>query len=307
VNLRSEHFRLATIACWGVSIFIFAYLLAKTPSRQASRLGRRGMRRMEALARNETWAMFEPFVRWLGVRLSNVLPEGPRKSIDKQILYAGDYLGLLPEEYVALCVVGCICGSAIGYVIGRMSGLGPLPIFGFGVVGLVTPYMQVSAEQQERFLKVTRGLPYAVDLLTLSLSAGLDFPGAIRQVVGKGSPDDPLIDEFGFMLQQLQLGNTRKAVLMEFAERVPTEAVKEFANTVVQAEEKGNPLAETLMIQSQVSRQRRTTLAEEAAAKAGVKMVLPLGLMLVTMVIIILAPMLMKASKQLDGGMSGGG
>ena len=300
MTLVSAHYRLATIGCWGMSIFIFTYLLASTPSRIASRLGRRGMRRMEALARNETWRSFEPLIRWMGVRLSNVLPDGMRSKLDRQILYAGDYLGLLPEEYVALMFIGSFGGAVFGYMLGRLTELGVMPLFGFGVLGLVLPYIQISAEQQERFLKVTRGLPYAVDLLTLSLSAGLDFPGAVRQVVTKGSPDDPLVDEFGYMLQQLQLGNTRRQVLLEFAERVPTESVKEFANTVIQAEEKGNPLANTLAIQSTVSRQRRTTLAEETAAKAGVKMVGPLGLMLVTVMIIVLAPTLMKVMKSLD-------
>jgi tight adherence protein C len=148
-------------------------------------------------------------------------------------------------------------------------------------------------------------LPYAVDLITLSMSAGLDFPGAIRQVVAKSSPDDPMTDELSYMLQQLQLGNTRKQVLIEFGERVPTDAVKEFVHTIVQAEEKGNPLVDTLVIQSTVSRQRRTTLAEEAASKAGVKMVIPLGLMLVTVLILIMGPLFLKVRSGM--GPQGGG
>ena len=71
------------------------------------------------------------------------------------------------------------------------------------------------------------------------MSAGKDFPGAVRQVVEKSSdPDDALVEEFSRMLQELGIGRTRKQALLGFAERAPIETVQEFVNSVVQAEEK---------------------------------------------------------------------
>ena len=132
------------------------------------------------------------------------------------------------------------------------------------------------------------------------MSAGLDFPGALRQVVTKAQPDAPLAEELAYVLQNLSLGHTRKDALLGFAARVPTDAVKEFVQTIVQAEEKGNPIADVLVIQSTVSRQRRTTLAEEAASKAGVQMVIPLALIFVTVTILILGPILLKVKGHID-------
>jgi tight adherence protein C len=153
--------------------------------------------------------------------------------------------------------------------------------------------MQISGAKDERLKLISRGLPYVTDLMALAMGAGLDFPGSIRQVIEKSSnPDDPLIEEFTLILQTLNLGRTRRDVLLEFAKRAPVEVVKEFTGAIIQAEERGNPVAETLQIQATVSRNRRSVRAEELAAQAGVKMVGPLMLIFGTIMIMILGPSL---------------
>ena len=139
----------------------------------------------------------------------------------------------------------------------------------------MSPDFRVSDAGERRKLRVSRRLPYAVDPLCLGMGAGLDFPAAVREVVSKSLADDPLAEELEYVLQMMQLGHTRRAALEAFADRVPTEPVREFVQTVVQAEERGNPVAQVLVIQAEVSRQRRTTRAEELAAKAGVKLIIP--------------------------------
>ena len=125
------------------------------------------------------------------------------------------------------------------------------------------------------------------------MGAGRVFPGAVRQVIEKSSnPDDPLVEEFTLIRQTLNLGRTRKDALLEFAKRAPVEVVKEFTGAIIQAEERGNPVAETLQIQATVSRNRRSVRAEELAAQAGVKMVGPLMLIFGTIMIMILGPSL---------------
>jgi tight adherence protein C len=284
-----------TLVLFGVAFFVFVYTLARAPSRPGQRLGRRGMKRTAALATAGSWAQCEPMVRWLGVRLSGIIPASLRESLDLQILHAGDYVGLTAEEYFSLFFLGGIAGAAVGAGVDVSGGFHGLATIGGLTLGTLAPYLQISAEVQNRKHQVTRSLPYAVDLLSLAMSAGLDFPGAVRQVVGKLPPEDPLCEEFSYMLQQLQLGNTRADALRDLARRVPAEAVKEFVQTIVHAEEKGNPVAESLIIQAQVSRQRRTTLAEEAASKAGVQMVIPMGLMFLTIGILILGALLLRA------------
>ncbi len=127
------------------------------------------------------------------------------------------------------------------------------------------------------------------------MGAGLDFPGAVRQVVEKsGAPDDPMVEEFTLILQGLQVGRTRSQALVDFAARCPTDAVQEFVASVVQAEQRGNPVAHVLRIQAEVSRQRRSVRAEEAAAKAGVAMIGPLVLVFLCILLLIVAPMIMN-------------
>jgi tight adherence protein C len=164
-------------------------------------------------------------------------------------------------------------------------------------LGAAIPYLQISGEAQRRLKQINRGLPYAIDLIALGMSAGLDFPGAIQQVVDKSSnPNDALIEELQRLLQELQLGTTRKQALAEFAKRAPTNSVNEFVSAVVQAEERGNPVAEVLSIQAGVSRQRRSVAAEEAAARAGVAMIAPLMLLVLCVLLLLLGPIILRLS-----------
>jgi tight adherence protein C len=201
---------------------------------------------------------------------------------------------------VALSLLSFAGGLVFGAVAGKLTGTGVIMVLIVGPIGAALPYLTVASEVDRRFKQINRGLPYAIDLLALSMSAGQDFPGAMRQVVEKSSdPDDALVEEFGRMLQELGLGKTRRNVLMAFAERVPTESVGEFVNAVVQAEERGNPVAEVLQIQAGVSRMRRSTKAEEAAAKAGVAMVGPLFLLFFCIMLLIMGPIMLSISKVL--------
>jgi tight adherence protein C len=152
----------------------------------------------------------------------------------------------------------------------------------------------------DRRLAITSNLPWAIDLLALGLSAGLDFTGSLRQLVDKSSnPDDPLVEELNLILQELSIGKTRKQALLQFAERNPGPLVKEFVGAVVQAEERGNPLGEVLRIQAETSRSRRSFRAEELAAKASVKLVIPMTLLLVAVLIMIVAPLALDISTTL--------
>ncbi|MBL9111814.1 MAG: type II secretion system F family protein [Myxococcales bacterium] len=277
------------------AIVTLVYTLLSAPTRQVSRYGLRGLKRQRALANNDLWATVEPLVRWLGVRVSGIPTEEQRAELDKQIGLAGDFMGITADEYIALSILSAIGGGIVGLFGGFVLDLGNIAVIAGLVLGGSLPYMQISGEAQERLKSVSRGLPYVIDLMALSMGAGLDFPGAVRQVVEKSSnPNDPIVEEFTLVLQTLSLGRTRKDCLLEFATRCPCEAVIEFVNSLVQAEERGNPVAEVLTIQAGVSRQRRSVRAEESAAKAGVAMVGPLMLVFFCVMGLIMGPAMMN-------------
>jgi len=259
-------------------------------------LGVRGLRRVRSMRESALWARIEPTVRWLGERLRPLLRERLRARIDRQIQLAGDFWGLLPEELIALSVLcmGAAVGAAAVYTM-LADKSGALYVVLAAVLGAMLPYLHLSGVEQERKKRIQRGLPSVIDLVSLALSAGLDFPGALRQVLDKTSnPNDPLIEEVQLILHELSVGKTRKLALLQFAERVPSESVTEFVSAVVQAEERGNPLAQVLKIQAEASRQRRSVRAEETASRAGVKMFGPILIIFVVVMLMVLAPLLIR-------------
>jgi tight adherence protein C len=293
-SIRAEVWKMAFLGTVGVAIFLLVYAMGSAPTRIASRLGLRGLKRQRALSQPGMWPSVEPLVRWLGVRVSGLLPEETRNKLDEQITQAGDLLGLTVDEYVALCVLSFIICSFAGLGLANILDNYTIPLL-CGPVGAVLPYMQISGYAQDRLKNVSRGLPYVIDLMALGMGAGLDFPGAVRQCVEKSSdPNDPIVEEFTLIMQTLNLGRTRKEALQEFARRCPVEAVKEFVGALVQAEERGNPVADVLQIQATSSRTRRSVRAEEMAAKAGVAMTGPLVLVFACVMILIMGPMAIK-------------
>ena len=298
-SLGSPVFRLAAIAFAGAAAFVVAYRVASAPSRPTERLGRRGLKRMEALATNESFRNVEPLVRWLGVRFSAVVPGELADHFDRQILYAGDYLGLVSGELAAICTLSMMVGCGLGALVDAVTNLGGLGAAGFATAGAIGPYLQLLTRADERRHKIARALPYAVDAMTLAMSAGLDFTGAVRHYVTHAHHAEPLTEELCYLLQNLNLGRTRRVALEELAVRVPTEVVKELVHAVIQSEEKGTPLAEVLTIQATVSRQRRSTQAQDLAAKAGVKLALPLALLMLALVALLIAPLLLKTRAML--------
>jgi len=294
--------RVLFIVAVTIALFAFTYALASAPSRVASRLGMRGLKRRRAIEDGAGWAQLEPVVRWLGVRVSGLIGDETYARLDAQIALAGDYLGLTAEEYVSLSIVSSILSAAAGGLAALALGnnVALFALIGLAL-GAALPYLQISGEGQRRLKEINRGLPYVIDLMALGMSAGLDFPGAVRQVVEKSSnPEDPLIEEMTRILQELSLGRTRKQALTDFAKRVPSPAVTEFVSALVQAEDRGNPVADVLQIQAGVSRMRRTVNAEEAAAKAGVKMVGPLFLLFACIMLLVMGPMILKLAQQSD-------
>jgi tight adherence protein C len=288
-------FRLLSCAALAGSVFVLSFVAASAPTAEATRLGLRGLKRQRALENVPAWSVLEPLVRWLGARFSGLVSPSFRETANRKLSLAGDYLGLLPEEAVGLSVLTALSGLLLGYALDAVAEMGNLVLISGALLGAALPYFRISSAAGERMKKVNRRLPHAIDLLALSMSAGLDFPGSVRQLVEKsGSPDDPLVEEFTLMLQSLQLGRTRRQALEEFAARAPTDAVIEFVGAVVQAELRGNPLVDVLRIQAEVSRRKRTVRAEESAAKAGVALAGPLILVFLTILILIVAPIVMK-------------
>lgn len=300
LTLDWQTYRAAFVAAAALSEGLVAYALATAPTRTQDRLGTRGLKRAQALSRGQYFPTLEPLVRWMGMRMNGLLGAKAIESLEKQLRMAGDYAGLTAEEYAGSMVLCAVAGGLLGLLFGSFMGNPELMVILLTPFGASVPHSLVSGAAQRRLMQVRHGLPGAIDLMALSMSAGLDFPGAVRQVVEKAScPDVPTIEEFRLILSGLQLGRTRKQCLLEFSHRVPIGTVREFVSAVVQAEERGNPLAQVLQMQAEMLRRARTANAEEAAAKAGVKMAGPILLLVIAIMILLLGPMILKLKEEI--------
>ena len=301
MNITVWHWRIILIAFAAIVTGGPALWMALRPTRTASRLGMRGLKRQRALL-SPTWASLDPLVRWMGLRMSGLLDEKTRDKWDKNLTYAGDFMGVTVDEYLAMLVLSGLAGAAIGGVVAFLDGRFLFLVPVLCVVGVSIPHMVVDNARVERFRAINRGLPYAIDLMALSMSAGLDFPGALSQVVHKAKANEALKDELGYILQQFHLGRTRAQVLKELSARVPIEAVSEFVHALLQAEERGTPVANALEIQASTARVRRANLAETAASDMRGKMVLPTMMIIGVSMTLIAIPSTMMIDK-ITGGM----
>lgn len=285
----------AGLVAFGVAVAVYAF--SRNPPAERPDMGMRGLKRKRALDEGGLFAVFEPLLRFLAAR-TVVLPlDGLRKNIQEKLTHAGDWLGLTPDEFFAMTGLSVLGTVSAAVVMSRLvDEPNPLMITFVAALGFVLPYFQLTGEIERRFKQVNRGLPFAIDLASLAMGAGLDFPGALRQVTEK-SPDktDALYEELTRVLSELELGRTRKQALESLAERCPTESVKDFVASVVQSEEKGNPLSEVLNIQATMLRMRRSVAAEESAARAGIYMMGPLMLIFACIMLIILGPFIVNS------------
>lgn len=296
--------KMGYLATLFVSVLCLVLFVASRPARAIRQLGLRGLRRRRSLAENDAWRFSEPGVRWLATWMSRLLSDGTRARLDAQLVRAGDPLGLEPEELVVLTALCGLGGASIGALYAWSEDGSPLSILFLAFTLGLVPFVRIDSLARSRALRIQRGLPSAVDLMCLGLSAGLDFPAAIRQIVEKsGQKEDALIDELSLVLSEIQLGKTRREALELFALRNPLDSVKEFVGFVVQSEEEGNPLAQILGVQAAVSRQRRGVRAEEMASKASLKIIMPVGLVMLSVLILIAAPLMLNVIGEMSRGL----
>jgi tight adherence protein C len=297
VTLAITALAYSSLAMIALSIAVAVYNFANNPPATPPELGHRGLKRKRALEENQLFRAVEPAVRMVAGWVSHLPIYKSRQRLDRMLVYSGNWLGLTADEVVALCILsgfGCVL---LGIVAADLIGFGAILSVFFGALGATMPYTRLTNEVEERFKTINRSLPGAIDLAALCMGAGLDFPGAMRQIVNKShNKRDPIVEEVSRILQELDLGRTRKQALESFADRCPTEPVTDFVGAIVQAEEKGNPLAEVLRIQASMLRMRRSIMAEEAASRAGVLMIAPLVLMFGAIMMLLLGPFIIKMS-----------
>ena len=165
------------------------------------------------------------------------------------------------------------------------------------MLGWIVPDVWLYGARRRRHLSIQRSLPFVLDLLTLSVEAGMDFISALQRNC-KSRRLDPLNEELLRMTKEIQVGASRKEALRGMAERVRQPDLRAVAFALIQADELGVSIGAILRIQSEQLRSKRFDRAEKLAAEAPVKMLGPLLICIFPAVfIILLGPVVSQAMK----------
>ena len=284
------------------AVALVTAVLALVPPSGRPALGELGERRRHLLASSELCRALEPALllhtAWC-LAIVDLCPSSLRgaferlsEAIGEDLSRSAQCLGLSAHELIALSCLSSVMGAGLGGFIGVFFDAGPLGgLLGVGI-GAVYLRSHVRGVAERRARSMGLGLPAAIDLLAMCVEAGLDFPGAIRLVATGAQEGNVIAQEFGRVLGALELGQTRKAAFRAMSARMQTPDVTEFVRALTQAEDKGSPIALALKNQAGMSRMRRSTRAEEAAARAGVFMMLPMILLLGCVLLLLMGPIL---------------
>lgn len=291
---------LAMMAAAGV--FIFFLGLAMRPSRSAGEMvqerlqaygGERPLTEDEIILQQPFVDRFiRPAMERFGRALAKRTPEKARIDLQNQLNLAGRPYNLGPQEFMAVRYVGCVVLFVVGLLIGTATGgpLGIMLVAGVGgTIGFFGPLFWLRRMVEGRRRDIQKGLPDALDLLTICVEAGLGFDAAISRVTEKFK--NALSDEFSQVLQETRLGRPRLEALDEMGRRAGVEDLHNFVQAVIQSEQMGVGVAKILRIQSDEMRRKRRQRAQEKAAQASLKMLLPMvGCIFPTLWVVLLGP-----------------
>ena len=268
--------------------------------------GRRQERRLPLFYR--VLLPFAPNFFWFADRPAL---EPMRSDVDRRLVAAG-FGGLFDaREFLALrllmpVVLGPFFGILVHLVLGRIEGRLGMALRQREVLFdllllvwlLLQPGLWLDRSLKSRHLSIQRALPFVLDLLKLSVEAGLDFMTAIKRIIDRRAVD-PLGEELIRVFREVQLGKTRREALRDMADRVGQPDVRTVSNALVQADELGVSIGSILRIQSDQMRVRRFNNAEKAANEAPVKMLAPLILFIFPSVfIVLLGPVLLRLMRE---------
>jgi tight adherence protein C len=258
--------------------------------------------RDQELAKNFGQRVLVPVVGTAGRVARRVTPIDTRDRVATRLSLAGGPAGWDAERVLAFKVIGAVSGVAIGFVATTAFALSPfISIVAIGLLafaGFVLPDSVLNRKVDGRQKEILKTLSDTLDLLTISVEAGLSLNAAISQVVQNVL--GVLSSEFARMLQEIQLGVPRSEAFRHLADRTDVEELNGFALAMIQADVFGVSIASVLRTQAQQLRIKRRQAAEAKAQQTPVKIVFPLVLcILPALFVVIIGPGAIKIITQL--------
>jgi len=288
----------------GLGVLMIFYGLSRTPSTNTAAMvqqrlqvyGAGGSDKPLTIEEVELSRPFsERFLRPAIERLGSMLratPAKARQDLDNRLELAGRPGNLTPADFGAIRLVAAAVMAAVGLGIGLLLGTPIYLVISLAVgaiLGYYLPVLWLKQKVDARRTAIQKGLPDAMDLLVIAVDAGLGFDAALARVTDKYK--NALSDMFAKVLREVSLGRPRLEAMDEMGRSSGVDDLHNFIQAIIQSEQFGTGIGKILRIQADEMRRKRRQRAQEKAAQATLKMMLPMvGCIFPTLWIVLLGP-----------------
>lgn len=241
--------------------------------------------------------LFQPLLGGLNGFIGRVTPKHYVEQLDRSLREAGNPMNLNANSCISL-QIGAIIIEIMGVISIWIAFAVPVYRIMLILVALILftyifPGLYLKQLIKERQHEIEKSLPDVIDLLTVSIEAGLSFDGAMAKLTEKMS--GVLVSEFSIVLKEMKMGISKRDALKSMIERVPVANLITFVGAIIQADQLGVSIGNVLRIQSNLMRQKRRQRASELAMKAPIKMLFPMVFFILpTIFIVLLGPVVIK-------------
>jgi tight adherence protein C len=233
-----------------------------------------------------------PIAAWVAGVVLRFMSQGRVQATRGKLMQAGFIADAHLRNFLAAQVALALMVGTYGYLMVQLTDLKDASLvlgLAMGGLGFLLPNFWLGRRISKRAEQIQRAMPDALDMMAVGMTAGLSFDGTVVEIADKW--DNPLTQELSLTLSDMRLGASRHDALMNLAARTNIDDIKVLVTALVQADELGTSLSETLVIQAEQLRQQRKFRAEEKAHKAAVKMLIPLvALIFPALFVVILGP-----------------
>jgi tight adherence protein C len=291
----------------GIGILMIFLGLARTPSTNTAQMVQQRLQVYGAggvvsdrpltleeveLARPFSERFLRPSIERLGTLLSRSTPAKARQDLDNRLELAGRPGNITPADFGAIRLVAAAIVGAIGLLLGILLATTLYMVLGLAigaVLGYYAPVLWLKQKVDARRAEIQKGLPDAMDLLVIAVDAGLGFDAALARVTDKYK--NALSDMFAKVLREVSLGRPRLEAMDEMGRSSGVDDLHNFIQAIIQSEQFGTGIGKILRIQADEMRRKRRQRAQEKAAQATLKMMLPMvGCIFPTLWIVLLGP-----------------
>jgi tight adherence protein C len=286
----------------GLGVLMMFIGLARTPSRNTAEMvqqrlsvygGEKPLTLEEVeLQRPFSERFLRPAIERLGSLMSRSTPQKARQNLMNRLDLAGRPGNLTPEDFAAVRIVAAAVTAAIGLLLGLLLAnvvYLAISVVAGAILGFYLPVLWLKQKVDARRSEIQKGLPDAMDLLVIAVDAGLGFDAALARVTDKYK--NALSDEFAKVLREVSLGRPRLEAMDQMGRSSGVEDLHNFIQAIIQSEQFGTGIGKILRIQADEMRRKRRQRAQEKAAQATLKMLLPMvGCIFPTLWIVLLGP-----------------